>query len=187
VAAIGVSLGGATVLNAALKHPDRILRFVACDTNDIAPPGNPKAWEERISMAEKEGAKDNGHSIVGEELAEKTTRRWFVDASYDGGAKEAEARRVKKIVRTNSLAGFKTAVKALYSYDMQEAMKDAIAEGLFVVGEGDGVLPQTMSSMAERYGKTGTELAIIGHAGHLPMVEQPAKFAEVVGEFICRT
>ncbi|KAJ9642378.1 hypothetical protein H2199_004758 [Coniosporium tulheliwenetii] len=151
-ALIGVSLGGATVLNTALKYPGRVAYFVACDTNAVAPESNRKAWGERIAMAEKEAAREAGERVVGEQLAEATVRRWFVEESYDKGSMEKEIERVKTMVRTNSLEGFKKSVVALYAYDVREEMKESKVKGAFVVGGGDGVLPKTMKQMAADYG-----------------------------------
>lgn len=171
--AIGCSLGGATVLATALRHASRLRAFVACDTNDVAPAGNRKAWAERIEMAENEGALGtDGSQIVGEQLAEATTTRWL---TRNG--------RIKESVRTNSLEGFKAVVNALYEYDLRDVMPLGQVDGLFVVGAGDGALPQTMKGMAERYGG-GAKLAVIEGAGHLPMVEQPQEFAAVVERFL---
>lgn len=180
----GVSLGGATVLNAALNFPDRIGAFMSCDTNDKSPAGNSKAWGERIAMAEKEGAQaQSGEKIVGEELAEITTKRWFVKDSYDGGEMEKECSRVNRMVVNNSLEGFKQSVRALWEYDMQPQMKGGSVKGVFVAGSGDGVLPKTMKDMAERYG-SGVECVIIDGAGHLPMVEKPEEVAEVASKLL---
>ncbi|EHL01753.1 putative 3-oxoadipate enol-lactonase 2 [Glarea lozoyensis 74030] len=82
-AVIGVSLGGCTTLNLALTHPDRLENFISCDTSAASPPGNAKAWGERIAIASSEAAiSPSGLPIVGQTLAEKTTRRWFVPESY---------------------------------------------------------------------------------------------------------
>ncbi|KAF1983969.1 alpha/beta-hydrolase [Aulographum hederae CBS 113979] len=189
-ALIGVSLGGATVLRTALSYPDRVEKFIACDTNAFAPPSNPKAWGERIEMCEAEGAvsssseSDEEEPIVGENLAEATTRRWFVPESYDGGDMEKETQRVKEMVRSNSLAGFKTGVQALYAYDFRDEMAGGQVPGAFVVGGGDGVLPKSMEGMARSYGKGGGVFRVVEGAGHLPMVEKPGEFAGVVGEFL---
>ena len=182
-AVIGVSLGGATTLNTALKYPDRVGSFVSCDTSSKSPAGNSKAWGERIAVAEKEGASISGEKIVGEELAEVTTRRWFLKESY-GGDLEKTLLQVKEMVRTNSLEGFKKSVEALFQYDLKEEMKTSEVKGLFVVGSGDGVLPGTMKEMASSYGKNGAGYEIIEGAGHLPMVEKPKEFAEVVTKFL---
>ncbi|EON62785.1 hypothetical protein W97_02010 [Coniosporium apollinis CBS 100218] len=182
-ALIGVSLGGATVLNTALKYPGRVGSFVACDTNAVAPESNRKAWGERIAMAEKEAAQEADERVVGEQLAEATVRRWFVEESYDKGSMEKKIERVKMMVETNSLEGFKKSVEALYAYDMREEMKESKVKGAFVAGGGDGVLPKTMKQMATEYGK-GAEYVVIEGAGHLPMVEKPREVVEAVLRFL---
>ncbi|OCK85631.1 alpha/beta hydrolase-like protein [Lepidopterella palustris CBS 459.81] len=185
-AVIGVSLGGATALNAGLKYPERIAAFVACDTNALAPSGNKKAWGERIEIAEKEGAQaQSGEKVVGEQLAEMTVRRWFMKETYDGGKMEAEIGRVKKMVESNSLEGFKESVQALYEYDFRPEMKEFAGKGAFLVGEGDGVLPDTMKEMSNSLGK-GASLFLIPGAGHLPMVEKPENVAHFVTMFLGR-
>lgn len=180
---IGVSLGGVTVLNTSLLYPERIAAFIACDTNSSAPESNRKAWGDRVAMAEQEGSIDpeTKEPIVGEQLAEVTTRRWFVAESYETQPEVLAP--VKEAVRTNSLKGFAHSVQALCAYDIRDRMANATVPGLFVAGANDGVLPQTMQKMAADL-KGGAELKIIDKAGHLPMVEQPEAFAEVVTEFL---
>ncbi|KAL4787690.1 Thiolase, N-terminal domain-containing protein [Aspergillus varians] len=182
---IGVSLGGVTALNTSLLHPSRVETFIACDTNSSAPETNRKAWTDRAAVAEAEGARDpaTNEPIVGEELAEVTTRRWFTPQSYE--TQPAIPARVKEIVRANSLVGFRAAMQALCAYDVRKRMQGATVKGLFVAGEGDGVLPKTMALMAgELKAEGGAELKIVPGAGHLPMVEQPEAFAGVVNEFL---
>jgi pimeloyl-ACP methyl ester carboxylesterase len=184
-AVIGVSLGGATSLNVALKYPDRVNTFIACDTNAVVPPSNPKAWGERIDISEKEGSKSSsGESIVGVELAEVTTRRWFVKESYDDPVLAQEAERVKQMVKSNSLEGFRKSVKALYQYDFRAEMKSGKVKGAFVVGGRDGVLPKTMEGMRDGYADGNSGFYIVENAGHLPMVEQPVEFAKVIGKIL---
>ncbi|KAH6720746.1 Alpha/Beta hydrolase protein [Leptodontidium sp. MPI-SDFR-AT-0119] len=184
-AVIGVSLGGCTTLNTALKYPDRVNSFISCDTSSKSPAGNSKAWGERIALSEKESAStSSGEKIVGEGLAEITTRRWFVKESYDGGELEKTCLQVKEMVKNNSLDGFKKSVEALFEYDLKEEMKTSAVKGAFVVGSADGVLPGTMKEMAASYGSNGAAYEVIDGAGHLPMVEKPQKFAEVVTKLL---
>lgn len=182
---IGVSLGGVTVLNTSLLYPERVAAFIACDTNSSAPESNRKAWGDRVAMSEQEGSTDpeTNEPIVGEQLAEITTRRWFVPESYETQPEVLAP--VKEAVRTNSLKGFAHSVNALCAYDIRERMASATVPGLFVAGANDGVLPQTMQKMAEDL-KGDAELKIIDKAGHLPMVEQPEAFAEVVTGFLSK-
>ncbi|KAL2821144.1 Alpha/Beta hydrolase protein [Aspergillus granulosus] len=184
---IGVSLGGVTVLNTSLLYPDRVKTFISCDTNSSAPETNRKAWNDRAAIAEAEGTKhpETAEPIIGEELSEVTTRRWFVAESYE--TQPNVPAKVKEVVRNNSLVGFKTAMQALCAYDVRERMANAKVRGLFVAGEGDGVLPKTMAQMAADLkveGAPPAELKIVPKAGHLPMVEQPEAFASVVNEYL---
>lgn len=184
-AVIGVSLGGVTTLNTALKYPSRVGSFISCDTSSKSPAGNSKAWGDRIAISEKESAtSSSGEPIVGQELAEMTTRRWFVKESYDGGALEKQCEEVKQMVATNSLAGFKASVEALFEYDLTAEMKSSKVRGAFLVGGSDGVLPKVMKDMASAYGENGAEYTVIDGAGHLPMVEKPQEFADYVSKFL---
>ena len=185
---MGVSLGGATVLNAALKYPGRVERVIACDTNAVAPAQNKKAWPERVAMAESEGASSpsTGERVVGRKLAEATVYRWF--AVKDGEQpKEEEREMVEKMVgmvSENSLDGFKGVVRALFEYDVREQMKGASVPALFVAGGLDGVLPDTMKKMAEDYGGGKAGFEIVEEAGHLPILQRTKQFAAVVEKFL---
>jgi pimeloyl-ACP methyl ester carboxylesterase len=185
--AIGVSLGGITTLSSALKYPERIAGFVACDTNDVAPPNNRNLWTDRIYLSEGDESAPttaSGDRLVGEKLAEATVRRWMVPESYDGGEVESRIAKVKNVVFNSHLEGYKRLVNALFRYDVREEMRTARVPGIFVVGAGDGILPDTMKRMAESYGQDGVSLHPIEHAGHLPMVERPEEFASVVTKFL---
>ncbi len=184
-AIIGVSLGGATVLNTALKYPTRVSSFVCCDISSASPANNAKIWSERIAISESENASTpDGIQIIGERLAEMSVRRWFVNESYEGADIKSALLEVKEMVKNNSLAGFKKRVEALWEYDLREEMKSAEATGIFVVGEGDGVLPGIMKGMSEVYGKNGAKYEVIKGAGHLPMVEKPVAFTNIVTKFL---
>ncbi|KAF2853834.1 alpha/beta hydrolase-like protein [Plenodomus tracheiphilus IPT5] len=183
---VGVSLGGATALNAGLEHPDRIEAFIGCDTNAFAPASNATAWNDRVAMSEKENliSPTTGEAVVGEELAEITTRRWFVKESYADPALAEKVARVKEFVKTNSLSGFRDSVKALHEYDIRSKMTAYKGKGAFLVGAGDGVLPKTMKeNMADKLGQ-GVELKVVENAGHLPMVEKPEEVAQFVADFL---
>ena len=97
---------------------------------------------------------------------------------------EKTCNEVKEMVKTNSLEGFKKSVVALFEYDLKDEMKASKVKGMFLVGSGDGVLPGAMKEMSAAYGSSGTEYTVIDGAGHLPMVEKPEKFAEVVTKFL---
>jgi pimeloyl-ACP methyl ester carboxylesterase len=183
--AIGVSLGGATSLNLALRYPSRVRAFVSCDTNSFAPPTNPKAWQDRIDIAENEAMRgDGGNLIVGENLAEMTTRRWFTAKSYEDSGKARDIDRVKQMVKTNDLGGFKKSVRSLYEYDFRKDMGGGTVQGMFLAGAEDGILPRTMKAMAEAYAAGQSPFVVIPDAGHLPMVENPESFTDSVLSYL---
>lgn len=182
-AVIGVSLGGATALNVALSYPERVESFIACDTSARSPQGNAKTWGERIEMAEKTAASnEKGDEIVGEDLAEATTRRWFVPENYSDTALAARFGSVKEMVASNSLEGFAKSVEALWEYDMTSKLEECKVKAGIFVGAKDGGLPASMEKLAGQI--PGAKFVKIENTGHLPMVEQPEVFAEEVTKFL---
>ncbi|MCJ1300053.1 hypothetical protein MMC08_002847 [Hypocenomyce scalaris] len=167
-AVMGVSLGGATVLRFALEFPHRLNRFVACDFNIASSPKNFEAWEARIKVGRDSMAK----------LAEQTVSRWFLPENlHSRGAKAT-----LKMVESNDVEGFVNSVKALYMYDMTGELERCQVPGLFVVGEGDGALPDAMRDFSMKAGKG--KFKVVEKAGHLPMVENVQGFAAAVAGFL---
>src|SRR5258708_19470312 len=64
----GLSMGGATAMGLAQRHPDRLDRVIVCDTGCASTPQSAQQWEERIVVAQKGGM---------EPLVEPTVTRWF--------------------------------------------------------------------------------------------------------------
>ncbi|KIY04104.1 uncharacterized protein Z520_00796 [Fonsecaea multimorphosa CBS 102226] len=200
---VGVSMGGATALATALLYPSRIQAFIACDTSAKSPAGNKDTWGQRIAVAKKEGTtlrlaslfgdespNASPQPVVGEQLAEMTVRRWFVPQSYDNPDLVPEIARVKRMVYTNSLPEFQRGVETLFNYDYTPLLAGYQGRGGFLVGAGDGVLPQGMEKLAKELGSAHGKTAafkLVEGAGHLPMVEKPAEVADFVGDFLNNT
>jgi pimeloyl-ACP methyl ester carboxylesterase len=176
-ALIGVSMGGATVLNFALKYPDRLGKFIACDFNVASSPANTQAWKDRISVAEA----DNGAGI--KTLAGQTVSRWFHPATME---KTDIVDWMTDMVATNSVEGFRYGCQALWNYDMKAELGSCSLPGILVVGEGDGkgALVKAMSGFKDLVGKAGVELRIVPETGHLPMCEGPQAFWDAIRDFV---
>ncbi|RMJ06655.1 hypothetical protein CDV36_013748 [Fusarium kuroshium] len=175
---IGVSMGGATTLNFAIKYPERVGKFVACDFNATSSPANTQAWKDRTAIAEE----DNGKGI--NKLAEQTVSRWFHPETVKN--KTETVKWMVDLVATNSVEGFRYSCTALWDYDLKPKMGGCKVPGLLVVGEGDanGALVKAMDGFKGLLGDKGAELKIVPQTGHLPMSEDPQAFWEAVKEFI---
>ncbi len=86
----GLSMGGATALGFAQKHPDRLDKVIVCDTPCQSTPTSSQQWEERIVIAQKQGM---------EPLVEPTVSRWFPPEVMDALADHNYAAAVATVTR----------------------------------------------------------------------------------------
>ncbi|RYO91400.1 hypothetical protein DL766_001365 [Monosporascus sp. MC13-8B] len=178
---VGVSMGGATALKFALRHPARLEKFVACDFNAASSPANTNAWKERIAVAET--TLEDGTPGISK-LAGQTVERWFHPATME--KKPDVVRWMTDMVAVNDVEGFKYGCQALWDYDMKAQMRGCGVPGILVVGEGDGkgALVKAMDGFKGNLGRDGAGLVIVPEAGHLPMCENPAAFWEAIEKWL---
>ena len=167
---VGVSMGGATTLNFGIRHPERVLSFIACDFNAVSSAKNTQAWKDRIEVARGDGI---------QKLAEETVLRWFHPHSLE---KASLALAMTQMVAANDVDGFANSCTALWDYDMTEVMTICHVPGTFVVGEGDGkgALVKAMQGFKDNLGKQGAELRVVKETGHLPMYEDAPAFWDAI-------
>ncbi|KAM0755409.1 alpha/beta-hydrolase [Meredithblackwellia eburnea MCA 4105] len=177
-AVIGVSQGGATTLAFAHAHSSLYSRLIACDTQATSPAANAKAWDERIALARKDGMAP---------LADVTVPRWFPAGSefIEGGRREAF---VHDMVTGTEVEGFAAGARALQGYDIFPGLAEALKEKkvLLIAGERDGALPGVLKNLKEALEKDGVDAGFesIPGAGHLPMVDAPRQWLDVVEKFL---
>jgi len=176
-ALVGVSLGGVTTVNFALKYPHRLTKFIACDFNVVSSPANTQAWKDRIAMAEKDG----GRGI--KKLAGVTVGRWFHPTTMQS---KATVEWMDDMVAANDVEGFKYGCQALWDYDLRPFLPSCQVPGILVVGEGDGkgALVKAMEGFKGLVGPDGMELRVVPETGHLPMAEDAGAFLKTVKDFL---
>ncbi|KAH9825063.1 hydrolase/acyltransferase [Melampsora americana] len=168
---VGVSQGGATALGLAASHPDLFQKLVVCDTQPASPSISRSLWEARLGLKQNQGSR---------QLAEVTVQRWFPSASALHLPESRVGNKIRKMVEDTSLEGFRLGCAALCDYKIDESKMDG-HKILLVAGEEDGKLPEVLKSLGERI---GAKYESVPGAGHLPMVDQPARFLKVVEPFL---
>lgn len=168
---IGISMGGATALSLAARHPGLLRGLVVCDSQAAAPAANHAAWEQRIALARAQGMPV---------LAQATVARWFRPQTL--AAAPPVLAQVTRMVEQTPIEGFIACARALQSYDLAPALPGLRLPVQLLAGEADGALPAAMQAMAPLL--PDARFTAIPEAGHLPNLENPAAFQAALQTFL---
>jgi 3-oxoadipate enol-lactonase len=166
-----------TALGLAARYPARVARVAICDCQPASSPAGAAAWDQRVQVARAGGMAA---------LVEPTITRWFRPEAVQENTQAI--RRVRAMIAATPLDGFVRASRALQNYDFRPDLAALAAGGCpvaFVVGAQDGVLPEAMRAMATAC--PGATFTAIPDAGHLPNVEQPARFNVALASLLTRS
>jgi len=167
----GLSMGGATALGLAQKHPDRLDKVIVCDSPCQSTPTSSQQWEERIVVAQEKGM---------EALVEPTVGRWFPPAVLE--AKPAHIDKVRQMIRTTPVNGFIGCAAALANHDYASAVATVKRPVLFMAGEKDGVTPTAMRKLSAAL--PGSRYVELPGAGHISNMDQPEGFTWAIADFL---
>jgi 3-oxoadipate enol-lactonase len=167
----GLSMGGATALGVAERHPERFDRIVVCDSPCQSTPQSSQQWEERIAIAQKQGI---------EVLVEPTVSRWFPAETVAKNPPHLD--KVRAMFRATPVAGFIGCAAALADHDYAAAIATVKAPVLFMVGEKDGATPAAMRKLHEKL--AGSRFVELPGAGHISNMDRPAQFTAAIREFL---
>jgi len=167
----GLSMGGATALGFAQKHPDRLDKVIVCDSPCQSTPQSTQQWRERIAIAEKDGMAA---------LVEPTVGRWFPPEVLQANPPYLD--KVRAMVRTTPVNGFIGCAAALADHNYASAAATVTRPVLFIAGEKDGVTPAAMRKMNEAL--PGSRYVELPGAGHISNLDQPQGFNAAVRDFI---
>lgn len=167
---VGVSVGGQVALRAALDRPDMVSGLVLCDT--AAKIGDREAWQERINAVQARGV---------EALADTTLQRWFPEPFRAANPETIDGLR-NMLVRTPP-QGYVGTCHALAEEDLRPRLGELSIRTLVMVGSEDlSTPPAVVAALAEALPQA--DLKVIGGAGHLPMVDAPERFSELIVDYI---
>jgi 3-carboxy-cis,cis-muconate cycloisomerase len=165
----GVSMGGATSLTLALRHPSRV-RAVAMLASG-AQLGDPDGWRDRAAQVR---AQSTSSIIVA------SAQRWFAPGSME---REPEiSGRLLHALQDADDESYALCCEALAVYDVRDRLGAVGAPVLAAWGADDLVAPEAKSAEVAA-GAPVSRLVRIDGAAHLPPAEQPAATAEALLSF----
>ncbi len=167
----GLSMGGATALGLALRHPDRIDRAIICDSGCASSPASSQQWEERIAAARQGGMAA---------MVDSTMARWFPPEIINANPPYLD--KVRVMIRTTPVEGFIGCAAALADHDFRSAVATVTRPLLFIVGEKDGPQPAAMRDMQQKV--PGSRYVELPGAGHISNMDRPALFTKAIAEFL---
>lgn len=165
----GVSLGGATGLELALRHPDRL--GAAAVIASGAQLGDAVGWHDRAAQVR---AQSTSSLIIA------SAQRWFAEGSI---ARHPDLTgRLLHVLQDVDDESYARCCEALAAYDVRHRLGEIALPVLAVWGEHDAVAPESAAAEIAD-GVRAATVAMIADAGHLPPAEQPAAVAEVLRDF----
>jgi len=166
----GLSMGGATALGLAERHPDRFDRIIVCDSPCQSTPQSSQQWEERIVVAQQQGIAA---------LVEPTIARWF---PADIVAKNPpHVDKVRAMIRATPVNGFIGCAAALADHDYASAVATVRRPVLFLTGDKDAAAAP-MRRLAEKL--PGSRFFEISGAGHISNMDRPWEFTQTIRDFL---
>ena len=166
----GLSMGGATALGLAERHPNRFDRIIVCDLPCQSTPQSSQQWEERIAVAQKQGI---------EALVEPTIARWFPAEIVAKNPPHIE--KVRAMIRNTPVNGFIGCAAALAAHDYASAAPTVKHRVLFLGGEKDAATTP-MRKLHEKL--PGSRFVELAGAGHISNMDRPAEFTRAIRDFL---
>jgi 3-oxoadipate enol-lactonase len=168
---LGLSLGGATALQIALDHPDRVLSVVCCSSRIHCPTPLSAVWDERIDIVQHRGTAS---------LWDQTLDRWLTAETIV--LQPGMIERLGAAFCSTSSEGYIGCVKCLKGTDLRSRLQNLDVPSLFVSGSLDHAAPPEVVRQAAAITPAGRYVEI-PKAAHLVNIDQPKIFLQALTEF----
>jgi 3-oxoadipate enol-lactonase len=168
---VGLSIGGMIAQGLAVKRLDLIRAMVL--SNTAAKIGNPAMWNERIAAVNEGGV---------EALADGVIERWFSKGFCAG----PDIDLWRNMLAQQSNAGYAGCCAAISGTDFYTPTSGLRLPTLGIAGTEDGSTPPDLIRETVDL-IPGSQFHLIRKAGHLPCVEQPIEYAQVLTNFMRNT
>jgi len=165
---VGLSVGGMVAQGLAVKRPDLVRAMVL--SNTAAKIGNAKTWADRTALIQKKGMQGASGEVL---------LRWF-GRDFPGTPAMAPWR---KMFEATSAEGYCRVCGAIAGTDFYTPTSGLRLPTLGIAGSEDGSTPPDLVRETVDL-IPGSQFALIRRAGHLPCVEQPETYAELLTKFM---
>ena len=165
---VGLSIGGMIAQGLAVKRLDIVRAMVI--SNTAAKIGTAEMWADRIDAVRKGGI---------EALAEASLERWF---SKGFRASDAFVAWRNMLIRQPA-EGYMGCCAAIQGTDFYTPTSGLTLPTLAIAGSEDGSTPPDLVRETAELIK-GSRFRLIRGVGHLPCVEKPDEYAEVLTAFL---
>jgi 3-oxoadipate enol-lactonase len=166
----GDSLGGATGLELARRHPSRVIALADVCSSAIF--GTPDSWTERAATARTQGTAS---------LVVSSAQRWFAPGSIERSP--VLTGRLLHTLRDADDESYALCCEALAAFDARPWLGEIAAPVHVLRGEHDVVVSHDAASEVARGVQRGT-LHTVTDAGHLAPAEQPEAVAALLTELL---
>lgn len=168
---VGLSIGGMIAQGLAVKRFDQVRAMVI--SNTAAKIGTAQMWQERIDAVRAGGI---------EALADPIMERWF-SASFRA---RPEIQLWRNMLTRQPVEGYVGCCSAIAGSDFFTTTSGLRLPTLAIAGSEDGSTPPDLVRETAAL-IPGSRFHLIKGAGHLPCVEKPGEYAEVLNEFLKET
>jgi 3-oxoadipate enol-lactonase / 4-carboxymuconolactone decarboxylase len=168
----GLSLGGMTAQNFAIRHPHRLRALVLMATSAHMRP--PEAWRQREALVRKDGMGSLVDAVIG---------RWFTPAGAERDP--GMVRPVRERFLAIDPTGYAVCCGAIRDMDLRPQLAAIAAPTLIIAGADDPATPVAMMEDI-RARLPGAELVVVPRAAHLVAIEQAAIVNSYLRSFLDR-
>ncbi len=169
VTAVGLSIGGLIVLALFHARPDLVAKLVI--SNSAVKIGTNESWTTRIATV-KSGGIDS--------IADSVMKLWYSEAFHTSNPDQVALSRTM-MTRQNVL-GYVAACEALRAADFTSQAASIKIPTLFIGGQHDGSTPPSLVEASSKL-VPGAKFEIIANCAHIPCVERPNEWADLVRSF----
>jgi 3-oxoadipate enol-lactonase len=165
---VGLSVGGLIAQAVACRRPDLVRAIVL--SNTAARMGSPDSWQARVDAVATSGV---------EGIADEIVKRWFAPTFLAGRSLPLW----RNMLARTPVDGYIAVCRALSKADHTAATATLRLPALVIGGEFDGASPaESVKATSDLI--PGAAFHVIPGTGHLPPVEAPEAYADLLIPFI---